>query len=79
MPAPNAQLIRELKANARICRRSAIRHGKSALANIAKRRYFLAIGDLIDAEVESNEAATCERIAGRLREATQFFRTSSKA
>lgn len=63
----HAALRRHLRAQERASRRDAARHARRPLACIRRRMFFLAIGELIEAEVAHQEAEVVKRVVKAVR------------
>ncbi|MCC6738225.1 MAG: hypothetical protein IT452_04205 [Planctomycetia bacterium] len=64
-----AALRRHLRAQERASRRDAALHACQALACIRRKRFFLAVTELIEAEVAHHEAEAVKRALDAMRKA----------
>lgn len=65
----NAKVIARLRAEERAYRADAAVHAKKALSFISKKWFFLAVTELIEAEVAHHEAEAVKRAVGVLAQA----------
>ena len=57
----NSKLLARLRAEEKACRADAARHAKRARSFISKKWFFLAVTELIEAEVAHHEAEATKR------------------